>query len=343
MAQVDPDKIDEAANNVLSEPLAYLRLAQDYLEKGCEGNPMLFGVVGLPIVQGRYGDTRQTHLDNIRAGVEKLQELANGLSYTAAHWAHAERANTPTGKDPGLVYNPPAGGSFVPDAFEFTSLYLVASLGVARLAVAGTLMACGGLAPAAFTSMALWALWAPDDVGLTKVQNGWVAAARAVQATIDQLDAALTPLDGAWDADDRHAFDVWRATFKTELGQTVGDLDAMATQIADLHNDLSSTQLKFLIFALITLALLVSYEVLDGTPAAPAAEALKNIQALVLGVAAVGTVYEIIELLAGGLYMAYESMCSGFPGLSANADGKGVGLKDITITWDAPYVAEYGH
>jgi hypothetical protein len=28
--------------------------------------------------------------------------MANGLSYTAAHWAKAERANTPVGKPPHL-------------------------------------------------------------------------------------------------------------------------------------------------------------------------------------------------------------------------------------------------
>jgi type IV secretory pathway VirB2 component (pilin) len=345
MPHVDPPKIDEAANNVLSEPLAYMQHAQKYLEDACAGNPMLFGAIGLPIVQVQYAHTRELHLNNIKAGGDKLKEMANGLSYTAAHWANAERANTPVGKPPHLEYKKPDGGGYAKNAFEFAGLYWVASLAAARLAAEGSIMACGTLAPAALTAMGIWALWTPDDDGLTEVQGGWEAASGAVQAVIDQLGAALKPLDaeGAWDADDRHAFDTWLASFKTELGQTKDDLKAVADRIKTLHDDLNDTQLKFLIFSLVCLAMIVFYTALEATPAAPVAEALKNIQALVLGVGAAGTLVEIGVLLVGALFFGKSSLFPDLPGLTGNADGKGDGLKDITISWDDSYAAQFGH
>jgi hypothetical protein len=276
MPHVDPPQIDRAAGNVVSEPLAYMQLAQQYLERACAGHPMLFGAVGLPIVQVQYGHTLEVHLNNVKAGVDKLREMANGLSYTAAHWANAEWANTPVGKPPHLEYKTPSAGSGLKNAAEFGGLYWVASLAAARLAAEESIMACGALAPAALTAMGIWALWTPDDVGLTEVQGGWEAASGAVQAVMDQLDAALRPLDGAWDADDRHAFDSWLASFKTELVQTRDDLKAVADRIKALHDELSDTQMKFLIFSLVCLGMIIFYTALDGTPAAPVAEALKE-------------------------------------------------------------------
>jgi hypothetical protein len=118
----------------VSEPLAYMQLAQQYLERACAGHPMLFGAVGLPIVQVQYGHTLEVHLNNVKAGVDKLREMANGLSYTAAHWANAEWANTPVGKPPHLEYKTPSAGSGLKNAAEFGGLYWVASLAAARLA-----------------------------------------------------------------------------------------------------------------------------------------------------------------------------------------------------------------
>jgi type IV secretory pathway VirB2 component (pilin) len=343
MAYVDPSQIDNAANNVMSEPLAYMRLAQQYLEQACKGNPMLFGAIGLPIMQVQYGNTHETHLNNIKAGVEKIKEMANALSYTAAHWAKAERANTPTGKPPDVEYKKPDGGSYVKNASEFAGLYWIASLAACQLAAEGSIMACGGLAPAALTALGIWALWTPDDVGLTEVQGGWEAASEAVRSVIDQLDAALKPLDHAWETDDRHAFDTWLASFKTELGQTKDDLKAVADRIKELHKDLDDVQLKFFIFSVVCLAMIIFYTTLEATPAAPVAEVLKNIQALVLGVGAAGTVVEISVLLLGALYLGKSSLSPDLPGLTGNADGKDDGLKDIKITWDDSYAARYGH
>jgi len=153
MPHVDPALIDKAANNVMSEPLAYMQVAQEYLEKDCKGNVMMFGACGVPFMSWQYSNAHENHLNNVKAGVDKIKEMANGLSYTAAHWAKAEVANTPTGSKTDVKYKKPDDGSYVANASEFAALYWAASLAACRLVAEGTLMACGALAPAA---MANW-------------------------------------------------------------------------------------------------------------------------------------------------------------------------------------------
>jgi hypothetical protein len=221
-------------------------------------------------------------------------------------------------------------------------LYWAASLAACQLAAEGAITACGGLAPAALTAMGAWALWTPDDQGLTHVQNGWEAASGAVQAVMDQLDAALGPFDGAWDTDDRRAFDVWLGNFKTELGQTRDDLKSMAGTIKNLHEQLNDAQLKLFAFALVCLAMIIFYAALQATLAAPVADVLKNIQALILGISAAGTAIEI-GVLAAVLHTGSKTIWPDIPGATKNANGQGAGLQDIKIDWDDTYRAQYGH
>jgi len=346
MPQVHPEMIDEAANNVMSEPLAYLQLAKEYVERDCKGHAMMLGAIGMPAVLASYHPSYDAFQATVTGGVDKLKEMANGLSYVAANWAKSERANTPTGKPTDVQYKKPGDGSNTANAFEFAGIYWASSLAVLQLASEGALAACGALSPAALISVAAWALWTPDDAELSRVEGGWEAASGAVQAAIDQLDAALRPLEDGWDADDRRAFDVWLATFKTELKQTKDDLKAMADAIKTAHDNINDAQFKFFTFAMISLAMIIFYTALDGTPFAPVAEALKQIQSVMLNVTATAT----LAWIAQAAVFAVAAWAAGkdainpeIPGPSDNANGQGTGLQDIKIDWDNTYQARYGH
>src|SRR5690348_17242769 len=130
MVDVHPEMIDKAANNVMSEPLAYMKVAKEHVERDCKGHAMMLGAIGLPAVLTSYHPSYDAFLQTVTGGVDKLKEMANGLSYVAANWAHAERANTPTGKPTEVQYKKPGEGSNAANAFEFAGLYWASTLAV---------------------------------------------------------------------------------------------------------------------------------------------------------------------------------------------------------------------
>ncbi|MEU3457811.1 WXG100 family type VII secretion target [Micromonospora sp. NPDC006766] len=347
MRKVDPDMIDKAANNVMSEPLAYMKVAKEHVERDCKGHPVMLGVIGTPAILTKYQPSYDAFLQSVSGGVDKFKEMANGLSYTAANWAKAEHANTPTGSPTEVRYKKPEeGSSNAANVFEGTGLYWLSSIAVLALAGEGAIAACGALSPTALIAVAAWALWTPDDAELSRVQNGWEAASGAVQAAIDQLDAALRPLNGAWEADDRRAFDVWLASFKTELGQTRDDLKAMSEAIKTAHDNINDAQFKFFVFATICLAMIIAYSVFDATPFAPVAEALKVIQSIMLNISASTTVAWIGQaavFAVAASVIGKDTINPDIPTLTNNADGHGTGLQDIKIDWDNAYQARYEH
>jgi uncharacterized protein YukE len=346
MTEVHPETIDKVANKVMSEPLAYMQVAKQYLERDCKGHPLMLGVIGMPAILSKYDPSYDDLLKSVTGGVDKLKEMANGLSYVAAHWAHAEHANTPTGSPTDVRYKKPDGDSNVGNVLEGVFWMWAAKLAAVQLAAQGTLKACGALTPAAVIASVAWLLWTPDDAALTHVQGGWEAASGAVQAAIDQLDAALRPLDNAWDADDRDAFDVFLGKFKTELTQTKEDLKAMADAIKTAHDDINEAQFKFFVFAIICLVMIIFYKALSATPAAAVAQALEQIQAIMLNISATATLAWIAQasvFVVAAVMTGKSSITPDIPGITENADGQGTGLQDIKIDWDNTYQAQYGH
>src|SRR5689334_19986575 len=153
MAEVHPEMIDKVANNVMSEPLAYMKVAKEHVERDCKGHAMMLGAIGLHAVLANYNPSHEAFLRSVTGGVDKLNEMANGLSYVAANWAKAERANTPTGKPVDVQYKKPSEGSNAFNAAEFAGLYWASSLAVLQLASKGALAACGALSPAALIAV----------------------------------------------------------------------------------------------------------------------------------------------------------------------------------------------
>ncbi len=346
MAHVNPSLIDKAASNVVSAPLAYLELAHRYLEDACKAHIMAFGVIGTPYLQVQYEHTRSLHSGNLQAGCDKLNEMANGLAYVAAHWRAAERANTftkPAGVTPDLPYVPPTGSSNLGNVVEFAGLYFSWSLAAVRLAEAAVLTACGAMAPPAMIGFAAWGLWTPDDARLSEVQAGWSMAADKVDAAREELVTALKPLDDGWrDSADREAFDAWLPSLLTELGQTASDLRKVAERLGKIHDDLNAVQMRLFIFSAACFALIIFYSAAENAPyVGPIFKVLKYIQGIVLGFGVIGALSEVAALLAASLLMAPAPVKPGLPGLSMNADNKGVGLADLSITWDDSYQAQF--
>ena len=340
----DPDKIDEAAKNVVSEPLAYMDLAKQYVDKACDLHFLAFGVIGSAILGSAYHQSWQDQKDNLQGGVDKIKELGKGLSYVAANYRNAESANDPVGRKVDVSYTEPKGGdnsaSFTEGAILAAGLELLPTY----IGVATALGASSALAPTAIGATVAWALFTPDDDAVHKAIGGWGATSTQLGAV--GLDDALKPLDEGWtEGDALQAFNNWKTRFLTEIEQAKGAADKNKEALEKVLEAIEQVQTDFFIFAALSLAAIIAYTVLEKVPyIGPIAAVLKQLQGALVAVGAVGAVGAIVWILqefVGPLKELWAGR-KGFAELEVNAGG-GNTFKDIQITWDDPYQQKYEH
>jgi hypothetical protein len=353
-AHYDPDLIDKAAGNLLCEPLAYFQLAQRYAEETTALSPLALGAVGAPLILAGYDPAREGLVDNIKGGVKKIEEIANGLARVAATYRGAERANTPIASyKVDAKFTPPTPRGEVANMAELLGLgvgYAAAfpeaglALAPINLATATTLSVTTGLEPLAFVSTALWAMFTPIDSETNRAIDGWLA----VKKQLDNLgiDTALGPLGDGWKPDgadnSKTRFDQFMGTrFKPEVGEVATAAQSTASALQTLLKDLHVLQMTFFGIAVAALTTIIAAWVAEASVVlAPICEAIKKITAAILNVGtAVGiaAVAVIIATVTGEVGKLWASLSNMFPHNEINTGG-GTTFQDISINWNSGQV-----
>jgi hypothetical protein len=335
----DGKKIEEAAGNVLSEPLAYMDLAHRYVSDACKLHALAFGVAGSQILAGPYETSRSAQDKNLAAGSKKLHELAQGLAEVEKTFTKAEKANTiAPARKVDVKYTTPSSSGNARSEGEASIVGTELLLLPEYIGIAMALGASSALAPTALVAVAAWALVTPDDSALQKASGGWESAATQLGA-ID-MDTAIKPLDdGGWESENRAAFDNWIKRFKSEMSLSEKYCTTNSGALDAARRDIDKLQTTFFFIAAATLAMIIAFQ---ACVAIPVVGAFFEVGIQVLGVTlsaetctVVGSVVAVLGMAFGPLADMFTGSDSSFASLKVMAGG-GKSFSDISVTWQHP-------
>ncbi|MFI0406347.1 hypothetical protein [Actinomadura sp. 3N508] len=331
--------IKRAASFVATEPKTYLNGAKALVEQYTSMSQIAFGVIGMPAMSS-YDSARQSQTTNLQDGAKKLDEMIAGMLEVAGRFDAAERAST---IDPARKFSvdtsPPKQSTDVPVrvAIESGPAAAGVGLGAAFMVVAGALGAASFLAPTALVAATAWWLVRPDDNEIARAKGTWEKASDYLEKF--SLDNSLSILgDEEWSnsSASRHAFNEWVKAFSAEAGQAKGYADSMATTMESIINSLHTMMDTTAAIAFAALAYLIYLTLFVGTPAAPAAEAAKEMLGSVLGVTVAGG---IVVTIGYFLWQAFSVLSTamqdaqGFKKLEIGVGGEQTTFIDLKVDW----------
>lgn len=344
------EKIAENAGEMSSEPLTYMKVAHEYIEKACDMNPIAFGLICSALFSSSYESSRSALSGSVDAGAKQLQTAAGGLVKVANTIAKAEVANSADAKAkraPKIEYKEPAGGGGFGTAEGIALGAGWAGAGITALlakniAIATANGASKALAPTAIMSTILWALFTPMDGEISKAIFGWNAAKTNLDGvTTGTWENIAKSLDKNWEGDSKSAYDTWADIFKKEVEQTAAAAEKNSQALTELVQQIHFIQNAMFGFALISLAAIIIFSIGENTPfVGPAFRVAKLIQGAVLSAgtaASVTAVLGVAGIAIGPLQEIASAAGLNFAKLEVNLGG-GTSFKDINIDWAQPTV-----
>ena len=339
------EEIAKNAGELKSEPYGYMKLAHEYTEKACDLNPVAFGVICSIVLSSEYESSRSALSNSIKEGVKQLEIAAGGLVKVANTIAKAEvasSADTKAARDPGFKYTEPESSGGL-SMVEGLALFGGVSLAAENLAIAVTCGASSALAPTAIASVALWAMFTPDDPGLSKAVGGWESVAQQIAGvTGGTWDNIMESLGKNWEGDSKNAFDSWAEIFKAEVDQTKAAAEKNQQALQDTIKAIHNLQNSMFIFAMGCLVAIIAFAVGEKMPVVgPIFAVLKEIQGLILSGGTATVIAAVLGVVVGALGPLRDMLDvvgSNFATLAVNQGGGGTSFKDVNINWAQPNV-----
>jgi hypothetical protein len=345
----DRAQIEKAARAVADKDYPHLRAALQYAKDYTSLGSNAFGSVPSRILMPRYNPARQSQIQNLEDGLDRLAKMIAGMNEVAFRMAVTEQANTiDLTKIPQVPVTRPDAPSDVINGWSVLPRFTWSLFGHLRMMwKASALLKCS-FAPlmvvpfaGAMLSLSMWVTVQPDDEEIGKARSAWFSVA-------DELDSigtlktftgegggALLPKT-AWDDDAREAFDVWVTSFSTEVDNaSTAAYNAMAAleqtlgSVKDLHDAMRAFD-AVTTGGLIVLWIAGLYP-LYRAPAAVAQNALATINVLATGLT-VGSL--CMALLDYGYTMGEVSENGRFEKLNIDNDpGKKYGADPVNDTF----------
>jgi hypothetical protein len=336
----DPERIDEAAQEVVGEPLGMMKAAHEYLEKDCVLHPLAFGVLFSALVSADYEAARKLHSGNLAGGETLLQDMGNGLAAVAANLRKADHASNPTGRalSEDEAYHP----------VKATDDNWDNKLGIAPMLMQVQLAAMAlvtmeletEIAEACWTAIiaaVVWMLVIPDDAALSKAIGGWEQAGEHL-GKID-IPKALTSLNdpASWGGPSRDAFNTWLGRLHEGIESAKDGAEANVKILESLFealNHIEEEALKESIIALVKILVLKALEEV------PYIGEVALVMEWIEGIMHVIAVLELIELMHKCIEAAHHNMINTvgptgtFAGLRVDSSGKMITLTDVRVDWD---------
>ncbi|MFA1550833.1 hypothetical protein [Actinomadura chokoriensis] len=343
--RAEAEEIAKNAGELKSEPYSYMKLAHEYTERACDLHPVAFGVICSMLLSSEYESSRSALSNSIKEGVKQLEIAAGGLVKVANTIAKAEVANsadTKAARDPGFKYTEPESKSGLSMA-EGMALFGGVSLAAENLAIAVICGASSALAPTAIASIALWAMFTPDDPALSKAVGGWQAVGEQISGvTGGTWEGIGKSLDKNWEGDSKSAFDSWAEIFQAEVEQTKAAAEQNKTALEEIIKSLHNLQNSMFIFAMGCLIAIIAFAVGEKMPyVGPIFAVLKQIQGLILSGGTATTIAAVIGVVVAGLgplREMFDVVGSNFATLAVNKGGGGTSFKEVNINWATPNV-----